>query len=145
MPLPALADVSELEARLGTTLSGADLGRAMALLDDASALIRQEAGEDWVDDHGDLEDVPAAVATICLAVAYRAFKNPDGVTQASLGDASVSYGRAGLGSSVYLNEHEVKAVRRAAGKSGALSVALATPYYERATPAPGDEWWEVYD
>ncbi|MCK9496597.1 MAG: hypothetical protein M0R75_14035 [Dehalococcoidia bacterium] len=144
--LPPLADLEALAARLGVSdLIGLDAGRGQAALDDASALIRQEADATWVDDEGQLEDVPDAVASICLAVAYRAYRNPEGTVQASLGDASVTYARTGGGSAIYLTDYEIKALRRVAGRSAVLSVGYATPYYDRAVPAPGDEWWEVYD
>jgi len=143
--LPPLASTSELETRLGVTLSGADLSRASAALADASALIRQEADEDWVDDEGDLEDVPDIVSSVCLAVAYRAYRNPEGTVQASVGDVSVTYGRQGGGGAIYLTQAELRAVRKAAGKAAVTTLRYTTPYIPSRVPAEGDEWWEVYD
>nr|MBP9053017.1 hypothetical protein [Ilumatobacteraceae bacterium] len=75
---PALAQLADLEARMGVV---ADEARARAALDDASALIRSEAGaEDWLDDDGNLEVVPSIVVTVCCKVAQRVLTNPDGVT-----------------------------------------------------------------
>jgi hypothetical protein len=133
--LPPLASPEDLEARLGVTLAGADLSRAAAALDDASALIRQEAGEDWVDEaQEELLGVPDVVTAICLAAASRAFRNPDGATQTSVGDASVSFSRVGGGAAVYLTEAEQRAVRKAAGRSSAGSVEIVSPWYAD-TPA----------
>ena len=123
-----LASLAALEARLGVTLAGADLDRATAALDDASALIRAEASTDWVDDEGALADVPAIVEAVALAVAYRAFRNPDGVTQTSLGDASVAYDRGTAQAAVYLTRDERRAIRRAAGTTAVGAIELASPW-----------------
>lgn len=71
--LPALASVADLDARLPAELSSAgDESRAQAALDDASALIRDEAGVTWVDAMSVLLTVPDIVVTITLEVARRA-------------------------------------------------------------------------
>lgn len=142
MSLPALATLEELSERLGVALldehgepRSPDGVRAQAALDDASALIRQEAGRNWVDeDHEALEGVPDVVAAICLAAASRAMRNPEGATQASVGDASISYHRAGGGAAVYLTDAEIRAVRKAAGRASASSVEVVSPW-GAATPA----------
>lgn len=126
--LPALATTDALALRLGATLAGTELTRATAILDDASALIRSEAGVDWVDEQGQLVDVPTVVESVALAVAYRAFRNPDGLGQASLGDASVSYDRGSGQSAVYLTRDERRSVRRAAGTSAIGTVELVAPW-----------------
>lgn len=133
--LPALASLSALEARLGVTLAGADVERASAALDDASALIRAEGGTEWVDDEGALTDVPSLVEQVTLAVAYRAFRNPDAFTQTSLGDASVAYDRSGQ-SAVYLTRDERRAVRRAAGTTAVGAIELASPWAMPASHYP---------
>ncbi|MBM4414906.1 MAG: hypothetical protein FJ035_01245 [Chloroflexi bacterium] len=133
---PALASLSALEARLGVTLTGADAERAAAALDDASALIRADAGVDWVDDEGALTDVPAVVEQVALAVAYRAFRNPDALTQTSLGDASVSYDRSGVQAAVYMTRDERRAVRRAAGTAAVGAIELASPWAMPAADYP---------
>lgn len=134
--LPPLATVAALGLRLGTTLAGADAERAAAVLDDASALIRGEAGTDWVDGEGALSSVPAVVEAISLAVAYRAFRNPDGVSQTSLGDASVSYDRGTAQAAVYLTRDERRAVRRAAGTTAAGAIELVSPWAMPASDYP---------
>lgn len=123
-----LASVTSLGLRLGITLTGADAERAAAVLDDASALIRAEAGTDWLDEAEQLSGVPAVVEAIALAVAYRAFRNPDGVSQTSLGDASVAYDRGTGQAAVYLTRDERRAVRRAAGTTVIGAIELASPW-----------------
>jgi len=120
-----LASVDDLGVRLGLNLSGVEQARALAALDDASALIRSEAGEDW-----DGEPIPPVIVSIALQVAFRAYRNPDGVTQTSVGDVSVSYTRDGVAGQVWLTDAERRQIRKAAGKPGFLSVPLATPYMQ---------------
>ena len=118
--LPPLADVSALEALLGQTLSGPDLSRASAVLDAASALIRAVAGVDFED------EAPPIVEQVCLWSAHRAFRNPDGVAQSSVGDVSVSY-RSNEGSgAVFLTRDERRQVRKAGGTPGVTSVPMVT-------------------
>ncbi len=154
--LPALATTDALALRLGVTLAGAELDRGTAVLDDASALIRSEAGVDWVDEQGQLLDVPPVVESVALAVAYRAYRNPDGLGQASLGDASVSYDRGDAQAAVYLTRDERRSIRRAAGTSAAGAIELISPWsmpadtYPVAVSGGGDPIpigpfpWETY-
>jgi Gp19/Gp15/Gp42-like protein len=112
-----LADVSALEVRLGRTLEGAEASRAVALLDDASALVRDVAGKDWIDpDTGVLLPVPGTVRATVLRMVDRAVRNPDGFSAESAGD--YSYQRTGVQPGIYLTDPEEKAIRRALGKSG---------------------------
>ena len=134
--LPPLASVAALELRLGVTLTVAETERVSAILDDASALVRSEAGRDWVDGEGALADVPAVVESVTLAVAYRAFRNPDGAAQTSLGDASVSYDRGDGQAAVYLTRDERRSVRRAAGTSAVGAIELTSPWAMPADTYP---------
>lgn len=119
---PALVSLDDFALRLGG-LSASDEDRAQACLDDASALIRAEAGdEDWVDDDGALEEVPGVVVAVCVAASIRAFRNPEGVRTESIGTYSVAY--ADTSTAVFLTEGERRIVRRAAGLSGIGSVQL---------------------
>lgn len=136
--LPTLAQVEALEARLGVSFSGTDFGRALGALQDASALIRAEAGQDWLDDDGnpDFGGLSAAeIATlesVCLAVALRAYRNPSGAVQSSVGDVSVSFGRDSATGAVFLTEADRRVIRRVAGLSSVVAVALTTPYMGEA-------------
>ena len=134
--LPPLATVTALGLRLGVTLAGADAERAAAVMDDASALIRGEAGTDWVDGAGDLANVPPIVEAVALAVAYRAFRNPDGVSQTSLGDASVAYDRGSGQAAVYLTRDERRSIRRAAGTTAVGAIEFISPWAMPASDYP---------
>lgn len=72
MSLPPLATVAELSARLPVSVDLGDATRAAAVLEDASALVRDEAGATWVDSVGALTVVPDVVRMIVLEVAGRA-------------------------------------------------------------------------
>lgn len=128
--LPPLASVEDLEVRLGYPLEGAEAGRAESVLVAASELIRDVAGKDWVDDDGELLGVPRRVVQICIDVAYRAFVNPEALTQRSIGDSSKSWDRTGRegGEAVYLTQREEHAVRRAAQGRTFWSVTLVSPW-----------------
>lgn len=122
MALPALVSLDDFALRLGG-IAAADEDRAQAALNDASALIRAEAvSEDWVDDDGGLEEVPDVIVTICVAVAIRAFRNPDGVRQETIGNYSVAY--ADTTTAVYLTHGERREIRRAVGITGLGSISL---------------------
>lgn len=117
----AYATVAELESRLGRTVTGDEALRALAALDDASALVRSAAAPvDWPDP----VDVPDIVKTVTLAAAARVMHNPRGVTQASTGDASVSYSGERTGGAAYLSQAERDQVRRAARHPNTYSVDL---------------------
>ena len=113
------ADVVELEARLGRQLSSVELDRARAVLEDASALVREEVGYTvWIDaDTGVLDEalVPASVRAIVLRAAERAMRNPGGFSAESAGD--YSYQRTGVQMGVYLTEGEQRLLRRATNRS----------------------------
>lgn len=111
-----LASITELEARLGRTFTGEESGRALALLDDASALVRAEAGRDWVDDTGALVAVPAPARAVVLRAAERAARNPEGFRSESAGD--YSYQRSESETGVFLTDAERRIVRRAVGRGG---------------------------
>jgi hypothetical protein len=118
--LPPLAEVSDLEKRLERTFSdGAETERAEAVLDDASELVREASGKDWVNpDDPSAITAPRIVRLITLRVAERAVRNPEGFSSESAGD--YSYQRNGLTDSggLYLTDQEREMLRRAAGKNG---------------------------
>lgn len=128
--LPPLATSEELSARLGHGFDGDEVLRADAILDDASTLVRSEAGFTWVDEEEALEDVPDVAVTVTLAAAQRAFRNPDGLLGETLG--SYSYRAAdGTLPGVYLTEAEIRMLRRLAGGS-VQTVRTARPGLDRA-------------
>lgn len=113
-----LATVTDLEIRLGRTFESSEVARALALLEDASELVRDVAGgKTWIDDTtGELQKVPGSVRWVVLRAAERAVRNPEGYSAESAGD--YSFQRTGVQPGIYLTEGEEKAVRRALGKSG---------------------------
>jgi hypothetical protein len=126
--MPALASLADFEARLGRTLQEADRARALAVLEDASAWVRAEAGQDWIDDDGALETVPAAVKSVCLSVSRRVFDNPEGHMQESID--GYSYGRTNASTDLFLTRQEQRLLRRALGQGGLSSIELESPWYE---------------
>lgn len=118
--LPPLAPFSKLVRKLGYAPEGPERDRAEHLLDEASELIRDKAGKTWTDDDGVLSEVPRRIALICVAVAFRAFGNPEGLTQRSIGDSSKSFDRSKRegGEDIYLTKAELDDVVRLGGESG---------------------------
>lgn len=115
MTLPALATVEAFEERLGRTLGPTDSARAQAALEDASALVRSEAGKSWVTGTTLDSDVPDVVVTITLVVARRAFDNPAGVASSTIGNVSVNWG-----SGIYLTGDERRSLLTAVSAGGGM-------------------------
>ncbi|MPZ13764.1 MAG: hypothetical protein GEU73_04970 [Chloroflexi bacterium] len=120
--LPSLASLEQFEARIAGGVSSADEDRAQAALDDASSLIRQEAGLTWATEDDlsvglyDLDaDLPDVIVTITIAVAKRAYLVSDEVQGETLGDYQW---RAPSSSGLYLTKAEKKLIRQVAGKTG---------------------------
>ena len=126
MSTPTLASLQQLEARFPGGLSDDDTNRALAALEDASAWIRVEAGEDWLDDDGVLETVPAAIVSICCAVARRIVDNPAGIMQRSI--AGYSEGLTNATTDVYLTKQEKAMIHKVAGIGGFNVTVLESPY-----------------
>lgn len=128
--LPAFASLPQFAARVPGGVPDADEARAQAALEDASSLIRDEAGTTWVDANNAL-DLPTGtdawkadtLVRVCCAAARRTFENPDGVSQESLGGYSVA--QSNSSSDVYLTAAEKRQVRKAAGFTG-LGVLTTT-------------------
>lgn len=133
MALPPLVSLDEFALRLGG-ISAADEDRAEAVLADASALIRAEAGADWVDEEEELVDVPAVIVAVCVAVAVRAFRNPEGVRSETIGGYAVTY--ADASTAVYLTAGERREIRRAAGRSTIGAITLESPYVDTTVWVP---------
>jgi len=116
-PLPPLADVEDLSYRMGREFTSEELPRIEAALDDASALVRDEAGKTWVDPlTGLVTDLPASIRTVVLRMAERVVRNPQGFKSESAGD--YSYDRGPGEDDVYLTDKERAIIRRALGKTG---------------------------
>lgn len=82
--LEPLASLQDLSDRVGETIADDD-HTSLYYLRAASALIRAETGRTWIDDHGYVVDVPSDVRYVCVEVAARLFRNPEGVIQETTG------------------------------------------------------------
>lgn len=125
--LPPLIGFGKLVSKLGYTPEDEERARAESILGEASSLIRDVAGITWTNETTNaLLEVPARVRQIALSVVYRAFTNPEGLTQRTIGDSSKSFDRSKRegGEAVYLTEPEEKAIQKAAGTSGMTTVTL---------------------
>lgn len=139
---PSLASFGQFASRIPGGVEQADQARAQAALDDASALIRAEAGTTWTNEDGTaLVDVPDIIVTITVAAARRSFVNPDGLTAEAIGDYSSSFAHAS--GDVYLTKAERNAVRRAAGRSGLWTLATTRTDVGPDTPTVIPDGWEI--
>jgi hypothetical protein len=142
MSLPSLAPVSALEVRLGVasgSLSGADLARAQACLDDVSALVREAVGRDFVDEIDELTDtIPAAVVTVTVQAALRGYRNPDGLASESIGSGAYAYSfGTDAQAGIYLSAAEVEIVRKAVRGTSGSTYSIGTPSaYGERPPLP---------
>lgn len=130
---PPLASFGMLARKLGALPEDFDeteRARGEYLLDEASELIRDLTSKTWLTPANALDSVPRPVARVCVAAAARAFENPHGLTQRSIGDSSKSYDRSQRegGEIVYLTETEQRTVLKAAGISTFVAVTLTSPY-----------------
>ena len=138
--LPSLASLLQFQVRIPGGISDEDAPRAEAALEDASALVRAEAGKTWVDTFGALvADVPDVVVAVTIAAARRAFVNPDMLTAESIADYSSSFAHATT--DVYLTKTERNAVRRAAGRSGLWTLATTRVDVGPDTPSVDPRGW----
>lgn len=120
---PPLITVEQYTDRLGHTLDAAEQAQAAALIGDASALVRLEAGEDFLDEQGELADVPDAIVGVVYAMVRRAIENPRALTGETLGDYTWQSGGSSS-TGIYLMRAEKRTVRQAVGKLSAGSVQL---------------------
>lgn len=119
--LPPLATFDQFDARIPGGIDSEDSTRAEAALQDASALVRAEAGQTWVTDGVLDADVPDVIVMVTIAAAKRAFVNPDGTASESIQDYSRTF--ASTSSDVYLTKAERNAIRREVGRSGLWTLA----------------------
>jgi len=129
--LPPLVEIDKLFAKIGYVPDAYELTRAAELLDEASELVRDTAEKTWTDETtGVVSGVPRRVRVIVVEAAYRAFTNPEGLSQRTIGDSSKSWDRAGRegGEIVYLTTEEERAIRKAAGASSLVVATLVSPY-----------------
>ena len=109
-----LIDVSDLETRLGYDV---EAGQAEALIDDASALVREIAG--WDDTEPDV--VPAAVVPVVVNMVRRGLDNPHGHESEQVGNYRYSGAKT---EGIFATRREAWVIRKSAGKLGVGTVEL---------------------
>jgi hypothetical protein len=123
MAQPALATLSDLEAR-GVDVS--DRARALAAIEDASALVHHESRDAWIDGGELSASTPDIARTVAIKVARRVLSGADdGIESEGIGDYSVRY-RNG---DAYLTRAEAGMIRSAARVGVGLgAVRLSAPF-----------------
>lgn len=111
MAPPPLATLDDFETWPGVVLASGQEQSAEAVLAAVSARVRDVAGETWVNDENELEDVPDAILGIVLGIALRVWVNPDAKSQTASGPFSVAWTLGGL----VLTPEEKAAITRATG------------------------------
>lgn len=125
MSLPDLADVADLQIRLGRTLFGADLDRAKAAISDVSAMARSIARQDQGWPNG-IADAPPDVTAVVLSAARRLFANPDGFLSQAAGPFSATRAAATVPEGVF-SDSELKILKRYRPRpGGGLSTITTT-------------------
>lgn len=112
MARPPLATVEDLEVALGAPVPDED--QALYLLRRASAIVRAYAGRTWLDDDGELADVPDDIPDLVVGMVERATRNPDGLTQQSSGPFSRSWG-ADAAHRIYMTRDEKMVIKASVG------------------------------
>lgn len=133
-----LADAEALNDRLGGEFGDLDQNRLNAALDDASALVRTEAGLTWLDINDDLDSVPDIVVTITLSVARRIYENPRGIVHETTGPFSARFGEQAA-QAIYLTDTEKEILNRYRTTSGVWTMPTTR---SRETESSID-WWEI--
>lgn len=152
-----LARVKDLEVRLGVpigSLEGTDVKRAKSALEDASALIRAEAGLCFS------EVVPTPIKVLCVQVALRLYKYiyvtpEDGkpVISHSMGDFSERFADPNRVAAT-LTEDEKDTLRRLLGRESFHTQSAISNYYdhnerrryfdEPVKPQPSPDWKKLF-
>jgi hypothetical protein len=127
--MAGLITVAELIARPG--FENIDSGQAQALIDDASALVRDEA-------RGLLDDVvspdaPPAVVAVMVNMIRRGWSNPMGHQSENLGDYAYTAGTSMGVATLYLTQREKRIVRRAVGRLSAGSLTMTGTIPDQAS------------
>jgi hypothetical protein len=119
-----LATIEDLEERLNEAVGDALL-QAEARLRDASAIVRAYAGETWLNDDGELEDVPDDIPGVVASMVERASRNPAGITQETAGPFARSFG-SDASQRLYLTANEKLIIRNAIGARSAIGTLSTT-------------------
>lgn len=119
-----LVDVSQIEVRLGRSLTEDETGRAQALIEDVSGEIYTLIGSGaFHDDDGNLAPPAGVIGVVCRAV-IRQFENPRGLTGETIGDYNWQANNGRADTSVFFTPAELRGLRRAAGLPGFGSIQM---------------------
>lgn len=134
MPAPSLATLDDLETWMGEPVH---VQRAEAILHAASTLIRTRTGRVWVDDGGAEVGVTdlqiAALRSVCVSVAARVYRNPEGRRQEAAGPFSWSVA-AWAAAGLTLTDEELGLLPTAPGTiNGLSSVRVQAPWGARGS------------
>lgn len=126
----ALAEQTDVEARLGRDLNEAEAGRIDALLDDASSAVIGYCGQDF-----EPEPYPTAVVGVVAKMAMRALaaaaSSGGGIAQQqTAGPFSVTYSSASSSGDVWMTAADKLALRPHRLGGGLRSVGLVGARYE---------------
>lgn len=125
----ALAQVSDVEARLGRPLDESETARAAAILDDASATVIGYCGQDF-----EPAPYPSPVVGVVAKMAARALlaaQNAGGLVQQQMaGSFMVQYSSASTSGDVWLTAADKLALRPHRLGGGLTSVQLVGERYE---------------
>jgi len=139
MAAPAtLAGVTELSDWMGEpiTADSPEEKRAELCLRIASALVRKESGQTWLDDAGDLvATVPEDAVMVTLYCASRVFDNRNAQTRGGLDDYSEAWKVDESGAYLTASEKRMLVLFRTSGFRGLGSVG--TTRVESAAPSAG--------
>jgi hypothetical protein len=139
MATPAtLAGVTELSDWIGEPLvaDSPEGKRAVLCLRVASALVRKESGQTWLETNGDLvTPVPEDAVMVTLYCASRVFDNRNAQTRGGLDDYSESWKVDESGAYITASEKRMLAQFRTSGFRGLGSVS--TTRVESAVPSAG--------
>jgi hypothetical protein len=116
--LPPLAEVEDLRAWPGVSVSDDQESAAEAVLSRASAIVRRAAGKTWLNDDGSgLGDVPDGISSIVVQAAARFWNNPNGAVAITKGPFSEQFGQA-VEAGVFLTQSEKDEISDAVSISG---------------------------
>lgn len=124
-----LITVQDLETRLGRTLNLTEAAQAEAFIEDASALVQDIAGTDFMVDG--VLTVPGSVVPVVVAMVRRATENPLGRTGENLGDYGWQMNAGGNApATLFATKREIRIIRRAVQKPryGAVTLEGQLPY-----------------
>lgn len=127
-----LASIPDVEARLQRTLAGVELTAAGVLLDEASAIARRAIPGIDASVSADVNLAGVVAGKVATAVA-RVLRNPEGMSQETIGAYAYRRADAVADGSLYLSEAELAQMRPAGTSRRVGSQKLVARGYEPLT------------